>query len=205
MTFGRNQMIAAAALSLLARGACAQDISKFVINGNAVKAAHNDSEISLDTARKITQDCLDFAAAHNIAVSVFVLSPYGQIVHADRMDGQGPIQVDTALLKAQTALYMRNSTHAMMNQMINNPEFETRLIPVGQMRPGSSFWNSGGLPIFVGDKLIGAIGVGGSNMDEACAYDALTKVIGPQPPLAPTLPPIAPPTFRDPPPAPAGR
>ena len=35
----------------------------------------------------------------------------------------------------------------------------------------------------VESNLIGAIGVGGGNMDEQCAYQALTKVLGPQPPL----------------------
>ena len=43
---------------------------------------------------------------------------------------------------------------------------------------------SGGLPIIVDNQLSGAIGVGGSNKDEECAYTALTQVVGPQPPLA---------------------
>jgi hypothetical protein len=33
--------------------------------------------------------------------------------------------------------------------------------------------------------LIGAVGVGGGNADEQCAHAALTKVLGPQPPLPP--------------------
>ncbi len=33
--------------------------------------------------------------------------------------------------------------------------------------------------------MIGAVGVGGGNADETCAYNALTKVLGPQPPLPP--------------------
>jgi len=48
------------------------------------------------------------------------------------------------------------------------------------------------LPILVnGNQLIGVIGVGGSAgnppvwSDEICAWRALTKVIGPQPPLLP--------------------
>jgi hypothetical protein len=48
---------------------------------------------------------------------------------------------------------------------------------------------SGGLPIVVDDQMIGAIGVGGGNMDEQCGYEALVKVLGPQPPLAPNQPP----------------
>jgi hypothetical protein len=39
------------------------------------------------------------------------------------------------------------------------------------------------LPIVVDGNLIGAIGVGGGNQDELCAHTALTKVLGPQPPL----------------------
>jgi hypothetical protein len=39
----------------------------------------------------------------------------------------------------------------------------------------------------VDDQMIGAIGVGGENQDEECAYAALTSVVGPQ--LAPKLPP----------------
>jgi hypothetical protein len=51
---------------------------------------------------------------------------------------------------------------------------------------------SGGLPIVVEGQLIGAVGVGGGNADEACAYQALQKVLGPQPPLASANPPAAP-------------
>jgi hypothetical protein len=32
--------------------------------------------------------------------------------------------------------------------------------------------------------MIGAVGVGGGNADEQCAYQAMVKVLGPQPPLA---------------------
>ncbi len=71
--------------------------------------------------------------------------------------------------------------------MIQDPGFEARLAPLGQ------FWNSGGLPIIVDDVLIGAIGVGGMPptaewSDEICAHQAMTTVLGPQPPLAPLLP-----------------
>lgn len=45
------------------------------------------------------------------------------------------------------------------------------------------FAASGGLPIVVDDQLLGAIGVGGSTENEACAYEALVTVLGPQPPL----------------------
>jgi uncharacterized protein GlcG (DUF336 family) len=50
------------------------------------------------------------------------------------------------------------------------------------------FANKGGLPIVAEDQFLGAIGVGGSNVDEECAQAALEAVVGPQPPLVQNLP-----------------
>jgi uncharacterized protein GlcG (DUF336 family) len=173
--------LSAAAIELTERDATAQNIDKFVISGAAAKKAMT-REISADTAAKVTQACLDFAKDHNIAVTVFILNPTGQIVHAHRMDGQVPINVETAELKAKSVLYTRDSTHARANMVAGNVALQMRWAPLGV------FPTSGGLPIMVDDQMIGAIGVGGSNMDEECAYDALTKVVGPQPALAPPTP-----------------
>jgi glc operon protein GlcG len=181
------------ALAFTASVAFAQEgsnIDKFVISGEAAKKTMT-REISADTAEKITQACVGFAKERNIAVSVFILSPTGQIVHAHRMDGQVPINVETALLKAKSVLYTRDSTHARANMVANNLSLQLRWSDIGV------FPTSGGLPIVVDNQMIGSIGVGGSNQDEECAYAALTSVVGPQPPLAPKLPaaptPAAPP------------
>jgi glc operon protein GlcG len=178
----RQMKMFAAAMVVLAGAASAQSIDKFVISGEAAKKAMT-REISADTAEKITQACIGYAKEHNIAVSVFVLNPTGQIVHAHRMDGQVPINVETALLKAKSVLYTRDSTHARANMVANNLSLQLRWSDIGV------FPTSGGLPIVVDDQMIGSIGVGGSNQDEECAYAALTSVVGPQPPLAPKLPP----------------
>jgi len=171
--------------AILAGAISAQNIGKFVISDEAAKKSLVKNEISADTAAKITQTCIDWATKNNQAVSVFILSPSGQIVHAHRMDGQVPINTETALLKAQSVLYTRDSTHARANQVANNVSLQLRWdkLPV--------FPVSGGLPIIVDGQMIGAIGVGGGSRDEDCAYQALTTVIGPQPPLAGS-PPAAP-------------
>jgi glc operon protein GlcG len=179
----RGLLVPICAATMLGAAAPPPDINRFILPPAAAKQAKVVHEISRDTARRIADACIQYARDHNVAVSVFIVAPSGQIVVADRMDGQGPANIETALMKAKTALYMRDSTHAWMNRMIQNPEFEVRVIPMGQ------FWNQGGLPIIVNDVLIGAIGIGGSNVDEPCAQAALEQVIGPQPPLAPTLPP----------------
>jgi uncharacterized protein GlcG (DUF336 family) len=148
----------------------------------AAKRALTKAEINGDTAEKLVSACLDYAKAHNGGASVVVLSPSGFLVHAHRSDGQQPNNVDSAMRKAQTALYLRASTREGLNRW-NNLEAQVVRADI------NLYLNPGGFPIVVDGQLIGAIGVGGaSGGDEQCGYEALTKVLGPQPPMAPQKP-----------------
>jgi glc operon protein GlcG len=184
---GSMFLLAAAALAFISGNAWAQGdqhlpLEKAVISGEGAKKALTRYQISADVARKLVDACVDYAKSTNAPVSVFVLSPDGEIVDAHRMDGQNSINTDTALLKAKTALYLRDSTHAAANRF--------RTLDARVIREDLHMYLvSGGLPIVVDDQMIGAIGVGGGNADEQCGYQALIKVLGPQPPLAPNMPP----------------
>jgi uncharacterized protein GlcG (DUF336 family) len=148
----------------------------------AAKRALTKSEINAATAAKLVDACLDYAKAHDGGASVVVLSPSGYLVHAHRSDGQQPNNVDSAMHKAQTALYMRTSTREALNRWNN---LEAQMVRADM----NLYLNPGGFPIIIDDQLIGAIGVGGaSGGDEQCGYEALTKVLGPQPPMAPARP-----------------
>src|SRR5579872_6826032 len=180
-------VLASAALAFISGNAWAQGdqhlpLEKAVISGEGAKKALTRYQISADIARKLVDACVDYAKSTNTPVSVFVLSPDGEIVDAHRMDGQNSINTDTALRKAQTALYLRDSTHAAANRFST---LDARLIRLDL----HMYLVSGGLPIVVDDQMIGAIGVGGGNADEQCGYQALVRVLGPQPPLAPNMPP----------------
>ena len=72
----------------------AQNISKFVITGDAARKAMTNEEISLETAEKITQVCIEYAKKHNSKVAISVLAPNGSIVAAHRMDGQGTANIE---------------------------------------------------------------------------------------------------------------
>jgi uncharacterized protein GlcG (DUF336 family) len=180
-------LLAAAGLALVVGSAWAQGdqhlpLDKAVMTGDLAKKVLTKYQISADIARKLVDACVDYAKSTNTPVSVFVLSPDGEIVDAHRMDGQNSINTDTALLKAKTALYLRDSTHAAANRF--------RTLDARVIREDLHMYLvSGGLPIVVDDQMIGAIGVGGGNADEQCGYQALVKVLGPQPPLAPNMPP----------------
>jgi len=178
----RMFMVATTALTIAAGVASAQDISKFVLSDAAAKRTLIKNEINAETARKIIDKCIDIATKANMPITIFILSPTGQIVASHRMDGQVPINIETALLKAQSVLVTRDSTHLRANMIANNMPQQLKWHDIGV------FTTSGGLPIIAGGQMIGTIGIGGGSKDEEMAFEALEAVVGPQPPLAPTVP-----------------
>jgi len=93
-----------------------------------------------------------------------------------RMDGEGWIQIKATEQKALTALRTRAPSRVLNNRNVEDPFTNVN------MRGYDLTTQEGGLPIIVNGQLIGAIGVGGGPQEEQCAYQALTKVLGPQPP-----------------------
>ncbi len=169
--------ILAISTALAAANSSAQSIEDFTLSGDAARAALSSYEISVDTAERVAKACVAWATERNARVSIVILSPGGNIVYAYRMDGENPVNVDTAQYKAETARYYRISSHAARNRYADTGTVSMRV-------KHGKYLVIGGLPIIVDDQMIGAIGVGGFyGGDEPCAHEALTSVIGPQPPL----------------------
>jgi len=189
--------IIAAGLALGSRNARAQGatpapMSKVTVSAEVAKRTLMKAVINADTARAIVDACVEWQKAQpgNGSVAVFVLSPTGQIVDSHQMDGVLPIGAETGLMKAKTVLYARSSSSAVA-QRFNTVDGRLIRLDLGKEEGLSYYFVPGGLPIIVEDQMIGAIGVGGGNADEQCAYQALVKVLGPQPPLTPAAPPPA--------------
>lgn len=170
----------------------ARTLDEVVAHGAAAERALEHNALLGSVAEQISHACEQFAAQRNIGVTIYILDQYGQVIHQHRMDGQIANNIETALMKAKTVLWDHQPTHVRMNQNIENPFTEFRSIEMG------IFPNKGGLPIVVDKQFLGAIGVGGSGMDEECAHFALTQVLGPQPPLTPNIP-ARPPVLGPPP------
>ena len=173
----------------VAQGNTPAPLSKVTVSTEVAKRTLMKAVINADTARAIVDACVEWTKQQpgNISISIFVLNPVGDIVDAHVMDGVVPIGVETGLMKAKTALYARSSSAAVA-QRFNNVEGRVIRLDLGKDQGLSYYFVSGGLPIVVEDNLIGAVGVGGGNADEQCAYQALQKVLGPQPPLATATP-----------------
>jgi uncharacterized protein GlcG (DUF336 family) len=187
--FGSSLIVSAAlalcAAGLLAQGGTPLSFDKATVSPEVAKRTLVKSQVSAQVARQLVDACLEFARAQQGGpgtYAIYVLAPNGDIVDAHVMDGVLPIGAETGLLKAKTALYARTPSSAVA-QRFNNVDGRLIRLDLGKASGLAYYFVGGGLPIIVQDQLIGAIGVGGGNMDEQCAYQALTKVIGPQPPL----------------------
>jgi len=183
-------LLAAAAALALAGGARAADGDQFVIQGDATKVLGEQHEISVATAEAIGKACVEEAVKQGVRVSVAIFDQFGEPVFLYRMDGQGKIAIETAIMKAKTVLNTRLPSKRTMNDVLSLRSSELRQYSHGNFAQG------GGLPILInGNQFIGAIGVGGSagNLpvwsDEICAWRALTRVMGPQPALLPDIAP----------------
>ncbi len=184
---GVGLTVAAAALSLAAGNARAQgNAAKFIVSDEVAKRTMMKWVVNAETARALVDACINWQKQQpgNVTVAVFVLSPTGQIVDSHQMDGVLPIGAETGLMKARTVLYARSSSRAVAERF---PDVEGRLIrlDLGKEQGLNYYFVGGGLPIIVDNQMIGAIGVGGGNADEMCAWQALNQVIGNQPPLPP--------------------
>lgn len=185
----RAAIVAAAALAATFPARAQDAAAGFVVSGDAAVATLDSGAINLATARAIGRICARLAEDRGVAVSVYVLDNAGNHVYVHRMDGQVWTNVATAEMKARTAHRLRAPSKSLMNRATRNQAVEWREMEL------ELFSNSGGLPIVVDDRLIGAIGVGGSAprlaegwSDEICAHEAMAEVIGPQPPLLEDLP-----------------
>jgi len=179
------------ASNVWAQGATPLPIDKATVSAEVAKRTLMKGQISATIARQIVDACVEFARNQQGGpgnYAIFVLAPNGDIVDAHVMDGVLPIGVETGLLKAKTALYARTPSSAVA-QRFSNVDGRLIRLDLGKDSGLAYYFVGGGLPIVMQDQLIGAIGVGGGNMDEQCAYQALTKVLGPQPPLPQAPPP----------------
>jgi len=173
-----------------AQGATPAPFNKVTVSPEVAKKTLMKAVINADTARAIVDACVDWTKAQpgNGSIAIFVLSPTGQVIDSHQMDGVLPIGAETGLMKAKTVLYARSSSGAVARRFA---DVDGRLIrlDLGKEQGLSYYFVAGGLPIVVDHQMIGAIGVGGGNADEQCAYQALVKVLGPQPEVAQPTPP----------------
>src|SRR5665213_4109879 len=109
--------------SAWAQGATPAPFNKVTVSEEVAKRTLMKAVINADTARAITDACVEWQKGQpgNVSIAVFVLSPTGEIIDAHKMDGVLPIGAETGLMKAKTALYARMPS-ALVAQRFNTVE-----------------------------------------------------------------------------------
>lgn len=174
-------LTAVLAFAFVAANAAAQSASgkeSVLLSPEAAKRTLTKGQISAAAAEKMAHVCEDFATKHGYPGVIYITDTFGDLVHVHRMDGTRPVQLDGAITKAKTALFYRANTHELADRIANDPVQQVSMWAHG-FHP-----TPGGMPIVVDGKMIGVIGVTGSDpWDEECAYTALHEVLGtPMPP-----------------------
>jgi len=128
----------------------------FALSTTGVDAQQRPSygqAINLDTAKKLAAGSLAEAKKNNWNVAIAVVDTHGFLVYYEMMDDTQTASATIAVEKARTAAMFRRPSK----------EFEDN-IGAGRVAvlglPGATPID-GGLPIVVGGKLIGAVGVSG--------------------------------------------
>ena len=143
--------------------------------GTAAHAAGplTERNMSLDLANRIAAAGVAACAANGYAVAVAVVDRAGGIRAVQRADNAGPHSLASAEKKAFTSASATNTTLAMMEGSQKNPGAANLGAIPGFLLLG------GGVPVKVGNEVIGAVGIGGApggHLDEQCAMTALDKV-----------------------------
>ncbi len=137
------------------------------------QSVRTEKNMSLDLANQIAAATVASCAASNYAVTATVVDRAGGVRAVQRADNAGPHTLGASLQKAYTAASAKNTTQAMMEASQKNPAAANLVHIPGYLLLG------GGVPVRVGNEVIGAVGVGGApggHLDEACANAGIEKV-----------------------------
>jgi glc operon protein GlcG len=128
--------------------------------------------INLETARKVAAAALAEGKKNDWTIAVAIVDPAGELVYFERMDDTQIASAQVCQDKARTAARFKRPSKAFEEALAGG---RLAILGMGGVTPVE-----GGLPLMLGGKIIGAIGVSGvtSQQDGVCAQagvDALGK------------------------------
>lgn len=132
-----------------------------------------EKQISLSLASEAAAAAMQVCKEKGFAVSATVVDKAGHVKAVVRADGAGPHTLDASRRKAFTSASVRSNTSVMLENVQKNPGAAYLPLIDGFLIVG------GGMPIRVGDEVIGAIGVGGApggHLDDQCAEAGINKI-----------------------------
>jgi uncharacterized protein GlcG (DUF336 family) len=139
----------------------------FAAEASADAMVREQKVITSAGARAMVEACAAWAERNHQTLAMAVLDWAGNQLESHAMEGAGANSIDTALLKAKSALRWRRPT-SEMNKIVRSGQ---NLAPTFM----HDFPQPGALPIFVDSEMIGSMGVSGAD-GEKCAQAAIDAV-----------------------------
>jgi uncharacterized protein GlcG (DUF336 family) len=124
--------------------------------------------ISSAGARAMADACIAWAEKNNTIVAMAILDWGGNLIESHAMEGAAPNAIDTALLKAKSALRWRRATSETARIVRSGENLAPTYIQNDFPQPGA-------LPVVVNGQVVGAMGVS-SGDGEKCAQAAIDAV-----------------------------
>jgi uncharacterized protein GlcG (DUF336 family) len=122
--------------------------------------------ISVAEAHAIIEGSVALAREKNSRLGVVVLDETGEFLAGERMDGAPGRNIQFAEGKAFAAVMYRTTSEAMANLYKTAP---ARYFGIMNMYGNKVYLVGGGIPLVVEGKLVGAVGIAGTNQDELFA------------------------------------
>lgn len=129
------------------------------------------AQLILDNAVKLADGAVHEAQTRDRKVSVVVTDRSGDLIQMDRMDDASPMTADIAQALAVTAVNSQCPSGSAADAYAARDAFEK----LGDVVPYNLLAIPGGVPIFNGATLIGAIGVAG--LDPKASEDVASAAI----------------------------
>ncbi len=145
-----------------------------MVGGSAQSQLITHKDLSVATALTIAETAMASCTANGYHVSVAVLGRNGEPIVQLRGDGASPHTFENSFRKAYTSRTFRIGSGEIAKRYKDDPSYFA--VHLANVIPAE-----GGLPIRVGEDVVGAVGVSGSpggEKDAACAQAGIDKVAG---------------------------
>ncbi len=146
--------------------------SEFGVGTGFEEAPAAQDQVMLDGAIKLADAALDVARQQGTPISVVITDRLGDQIQLDRMDEAAPMTPDMAAALAVTAINFR----CLSSETEQYMQRHSGLGNIDRTVPYRQFYIAGGVPIFINQDLVGAIGIVGPE-PKICEETAIAAVI----------------------------